>query len=175
MTAKDTFCRLITKTPANGNSVSSGGQTGFGAPASKRETRETRERKKDKKKICLLCRLGLRQGWLGWATFSWVFRPSPKAAKKEEVFSAGLTPPPPTPTLTFLHFPTRPSCTQHLATPFFFSATGNKHKIQRWRDAGPFPDVCVFSDFKVCGHYLHALRGYNLIQQSFVTLFCFFS
>ena len=120
MTAKDTFCRLITKTPANGNSVSSGGQTGFGAPASKRETRETRERKKDKKKICLLCRLGLRQGWLGWAIFSWVFRPSQKAAKKEEVFSAGLTSPPPTPTLTFLHFPTRPSCTQHLATPFFF-------------------------------------------------------
>ena len=57
----------------------------------------------------------------------------------------------------------------------FILVTGNKHKIQRWRDAGLFPDVFVFSDFKVCSHYLHALRGNNLIQQSFVTLFCFFS
>ena len=56
----------------------------------------------------------------------------------------------------------------------FISATGNKHKIQRWRDAGPFPDVFVFSDFKVCSHYFHALRANNLIQQSFVTFFVSF-
>ena len=56
----------------------------------------------------------------------------------------------------------------------FISATGNKHKIQRWRDAGPFPDVFVFSDFKVCSHYLYALTGNNSIQQSFVTMFVSF-
>ena len=57
----------------------------------------------------------------------------------------------------------------------FISATGNKHKIQRWRDVSPFPDVSVFSDFKVCSHYLHVLTGKNLIQKSLVTIFCFFS
>ena len=56
----------------------------------------------------------------------------------------------------------------------FISATGNKHKIQRWRDADPFPDVFVFSDFKVCSHYLYALTGNNLIQESFVTIFVSF-
>ena len=160
MAAKDTFSTqtLITKTPANGHAVSSGGQTGFGAQA--RARHPSREEGKDKKKICLLCR----------AIFSRVFRLSQKAAKKEEAFSAGPTPfPPPQP----LDDSTKLCAT--FGDRVFISATGNKHKIQRWRDAGPFPDVCVFSDFKVCGHYLHALRGYNLIQQSFVTLFCFFS
>ena len=56
----------------------------------------------------------------------------------------------------------------------FISATGNKHKIQRWRDVSPFPDVFVFSDFKVCSRYLHVLTGKNLIQQSLVTIFCVF-
>ena len=51
------------------------------------ETRESRGRKRQKK-ICLLCRLGLRQGWLGWAIFSRVFQLSQKAAKKGEAFSA---------------------------------------------------------------------------------------
>ena len=53
----------------------------------------------------------------------------------------------------------------------FISATGNKHKIQRWRDGVPFQDVFVFSDIKVCSHYF---AGYNLIQESFVTFFVSF-
>ena len=92
MAAKDTFSTqtLITKTPANGHAVSSGDQTGFGARAWARHP--SREEGKDKKKLCLLCRPGLTQGWLGWAIFSRVFRLSQKAAKKEEAFSAGPTP-----------------------------------------------------------------------------------
>ena len=127
-------------------SVSSGGQTGFGARA--RARHPSREEGKDKKKICLLCRPGLRQGWLGWAIFSRVFRLSQKAAKKGEAFSAGPTTLPPSQPLD--------DSTKLCATfgdRVFISATGNKHKIQRWRDGGPFHDVFVFFDIKVCSHY----------------------
>ena len=39
---------------------------------------------------------------------------------------------------------------------------------------GPFQDVFVFFDIKVCSHYFHALRGNNLIQETFVTFFVSF-
>ena len=170
MAAKDTFCiqTLITKTAANRHAVSSGGQTGFGAQA--RARHPSREEGLETKKNCLLCRPGLRQGWLCWAIFSRVFRLSQEAAKKGEAFSAGPTPlPPPQP----LDDSTKLCAT--FGDRVFILATGNKHKIQRWRDVSPFPDVFVFSDFKVCSHYLHVLTGKNLIQESLVTIFCFFS
>ena len=188
MAAKDTFSKqtLITKTPVNGHAVASGGQTGFGARA--RARHPSREEGKDKKKNCLLCRPGLTQGWLGWAIFSRVFRLSQKAAKTKLKTSRRLdqvacvqTSP-----ISFVPFPRATKeigdvCTQattKLSATFgdrvFILATGNKHKIQRWRDGGPFQDVFVFSDIKVCSHYLHALRGNNLIQESFVTFFVSF-
>ena len=148
MAAKGPFCKqtLITKAPANKHAVSSGCQTGFGPRARARHA--SREEGKDKKEIWLVCRLGLRQGWLGWAIFSRVFRLSRKAAKKGEAFSAGPTPlPPPQP----LDDSTKLCAT--FGDRVFISVTGNKHKIQRRRDAGLFLDVFVFSDFKVCSHY----------------------
>ena len=54
------------------------------------------------------------------------------------------------------------------------SATGNKHKIQRWRDAVPFTDVFVFLDLKVCSLVLHALKENNLSQEVCVTFFVSF-
>ena len=50
--------------------------------------RDTRVERKEleTKKICLLCRPGLRQGWLGRAIFSRVFRLSQKTAKKGKHF-----------------------------------------------------------------------------------------
>ena len=116
----------------------------------RKQGRDTRVERKEleTKKNCLLCRPGLRQGWLGWAIFSRVFRLSQKAAKKGEAFSAGPTPLPPSQPLD--------DSTKLCATfgdRVFILATGNKHKIQRWRDAGPFQDVFVFFDIKVCSHY----------------------
>ena len=101
-----------------------------------------------------------------------VFRLSQKAAKEEEAFSRGAHPPSPHPHLT--PFPDLAKLRATFNDRVFISATGNKHKIQRWRDAGPFPDVFVFSDFKVCSHFLRSLRGTNLIQESFVTSFVSF-
>ena len=142
MAAKDTFSTqtLITKTPANGHAVSSGGQTGFGAQA--RARHPSREEGKDKKKICLLCRPGLTQGWLGWAIFSRVFRLSQKAAKKGKHFLQG-PPPFPLPNLST----TRPSCAQHWATAYLFRLLGTNIQFKDGAtedDGGPFQDVFVF-------------------------------
>ena len=112
------------------------------------------------------------QGWLGWAIFSRVFRPSQKAAKRRKHFPQGPSPTPPPPYLLTPYHPafpvTFPDLTKLRATfgdRVFISATGNKHKIQRWRGViSPSPMY-----FKVCGHYLHALTGNNLIQESLVT------
>ena len=169
MAAKDTFSTqtLITKTPVNGHAVSSGDQTGFGARARARHA--SREEGKDKKKNCLLCRPD-KDGLVGpsFLGFSGYHK---KPQKRRKHFSQGL------PASPYPHLAAFPDSTKLRATfgdRVFISATGNKHKIQRWRDAGPFPDVFVFSDFKVCRHYFHALRANNLIQHSFVAFFvCF--
>ena len=58
----------------------------------------------------------------------------------------------------------------------FISATGKKHKIQRWRDGGPWPSrmFLYFPTSRFVAIILHALRGYNFIQESFVTFFVSF-
>ena len=58
----------------------------------------------------------------------------------------------------------------------FISATGKKHKIQRWRDGGPWPSrmFLYFPTSRFVAIILHDLRGNNLIQQSFVTFFVSF-
>ena len=133
--------------------------------------RDTRVERKEKtrKKNCLLCRPD-KDGLVGrsFLGFSGYHKKPPKRRKH---FPQGLTPSPDP------HLAAFPDSTKLRATfsdRVFISATGNKHKIQRWRDAGPFLDVFVFSDFKVCSHYFHALRGNNFIQQSFVTFFVSF-
>ena len=121
---------------------------------SKRETREKRGRKNKKKKLIMpvLCRLGLRQGGLGWAIFSRVFRLSLQATKKEEAFSAGPTPSPSAHNLS--GFPdsteTRPSCAHYLVTACLFRLMGTNimDKLERWRDEArrwSFPRCfCIF-------------------------------
>ena len=52
---------------------------------------------------------------------------------------------------------------------------GTNIKFKDGATHGTFTDVVVFFDFKVCGLVLHALRENNLIQEVFVTFFCFFS
>ena len=165
---------MITKTPANGHAVSSGDQTGFGAQA--RARHPSREEGKDKKKICLLCGPGLTQGWLGWAIFSRVFRLSQKAAKKGKHFLQG-PPPFPFPNLST----TRPSCAQHLATACLFRLLGTNIKFKDGAtedDGGPLPSpsrvFLYFPTSRFVAIILHALRGNNLIQESFVTFFVSF-
>ena len=169
MAAKDTFClqTLITKTRANEHAVSSGGQTGFGARGS--ASHASQEEGKDKKEICLMCRLGLRQGWLGWAIFSRVFRLSQKAAKKGKHF---LQCPPrsPLPNLST----TRPSCAQHLATASLFRLLGTNIKFKDGATQVPSRVFLYFPTSSFVAIILHALRGNNLIQQSFVTFFVSF-
>ena len=98
-----------------------------------------------------------------------------KPQKKRKHFPQGPPLPPPHPPAHNLSaFPDSTKLPATFGDRVFFSATGNKHIIQRWRDTGPFPDVFVFSDFKVCSHYLYALTGNNLIQESFVTIFVSF-
>ena len=94
-----------------------------------------------------------------------------KPQKRRKHFPQGL---PPSPDPHLAAFPDWTKLRATFSDRVFIAATGNKHKIQRWRDAGPFLDVFVFSDFKVCSHYFHALRANNLIQQSFVTFFVSF-
>ena len=148
MAAKDTFSTqtLITKTPVNGHAVSSGDQTGFGARARARHA--SREEGKDKQKNCLLCRPDedglVEPSFLGFSGYH------KKPQKRRKHFSQGLPPSP------YPHLAAFPDSTKLRATfgdRVFISVTGNTHKIQRWRDAGPFLDVFVFSDFKVCSHY----------------------
>ena len=126
MAAKDTFSTqtLITKTPVNGHAVSSGDQTGFGARARARHA--SREEGKDK----IVCCVGrIRMAWLGHLFLG--FPAITKSRKKGgSIFRKAYSPDP--------HPAAFPDSTQLRATfsdRVFISATGNKHKIQRWRDA----------------------------------------
>ena len=136
--------------------------------ASKGETRESRGRKRREKKLSVA--RPDKDGLVGpsFLRFSGYHK---KPQKRRKHFRQGL-PPFPDPHLSA--FPDSTKLRATFSDRVFISATGNQHKIQRWRDAGPFRDVFVFSDFKVCSHYFHALRANNLIQQSFVTFFVSF-
>ena len=124
MAAKDTFSKqtLMTKTPVNGH-VSSGSQTGFGARARARHA--SREEGKDKKKNCLLPGR-IRMAWLGHL-FSGFPAITKSRKKGGSIFGKAY---PPSPTPTSLHFPTRPSCAQHLATACLFRLLGTNIKFK---------------------------------------------
>ena len=127
MAAQDTFSTqtLITKTPVNGHAVSSGDQTGFGARARARHA--SREEGKDK----IVCCVGrIRMAWLGHLFLG--FPAITKSRKKGGSIFRKAYPPPPTPTSlsTSLHFPTRPSCAQHLATACLFRLLGTNIKCK---------------------------------------------
>ena len=149
----------MTKIPVNGHAVSSGDQTGFGARARARHA--SREEGKDNKKNCLLCRPD-KDGLVGpsFLGFSGYHK---KPQKRRKHFPQGLPPSP------YPHLAAFPDSTKLRATfsdRVFISATGNKHEIQRWRDASGRKNV-LRKLLRILHRRLKA--GFSVLTVLFVT------
>ena len=81
-------------------------------------------------------------------------------------------PPPPSPLPNLST--TRPSCAQHLATVCLFRLLGTNIEFKDDATQVPSRMFLYFSTSRFVAIILHDLRGNNLIQQSFVTLFVSF-
>ena len=89
-----------------------------------RDTRVERKEKTRKKIVCCVGRI--RMAWLGHLFLG--FPAITKSRKKGGSIFRKVYPPPPT--LTSLHFPSRPSCAQHLATACLFRLLGTNIKFK---------------------------------------------
>ena len=69
---------------------------------------------------------------------------------------------------------TRPSCAQHLATACLFRLLGTNIKFKDGATEVPSRMFLYFPTSRFVAIILHALRGNNLIQESFVTFFVSF-
>ena len=95
-----------------------------------------------------------------------------KSRKKGGSIFRKAYPPPPAP--TSLHFPTRRSCAQHLATACLFRLLGTNIKFKDGATEVPSRMFLYFPTSRFLAIILHDLRGNNLIQESFVTFFVSF-